>query len=174
MPYVDLHCSNDYASIFYTTNTPRGNVSAFQPDKPSIIILHPLFLDSTWLQHQFGDPRITSNYNVIAFDMRVCGKSSARPTPRHDSWVDAADLALCHRVRRTHRGQTSLSNGIQGAAFTPLPYSSVGGHLHQLRAPVRGFVRSFSLTTNTIRSSCHRFPEMCLSLTLCNVPAPSE
>lgn len=99
MPFVDLHANDDFASIFYTTNTPRGNVSGFKPEIPSIIILHPFFLDSTWLEQQFGDPRLAKNYNIIAFDMRTCGRSICRPNGRHDSWVDAADLAFCHQVR---------------------------------------------------------------------------
>lgn len=98
MPYVDLHCDDDYASIFYMTNAPRRNVGGFDAAKPSIIILHPLFLDSSWLDEQFEDPRLTSHYNLIAFDMRTCGKSTCRPSGRHDSWVEAADLAFCHQV----------------------------------------------------------------------------
>ncbi|KAF8803747.1 hypothetical protein BYT27DRAFT_7195087 [Phlegmacium glaucopus] len=94
MPYVDLHSEPDYASIFYTTNTEYHNVGGFDPDKPTVVLLHPLFLDSTWLNLQFEDPRLKS-YNLIAFDMRSCGQSSCRLDARHDSWVDAADLALC-------------------------------------------------------------------------------
>lgn len=98
MPYVDLYCSDDYASIYYTTNTPCGNVGGFDAEKPTIIILHPLFLDSTWLDQQFGDPRLNDQYNLVAFDLRTCGRSTCRPSGRHDSWVEAADLALCHQV----------------------------------------------------------------------------
>lgn len=99
MPYVDLESSDDYASIFYTTNTQFGNVGGFDPAKSTIVMLHPTLLDSSWLDNQFGDPRLNGNYNLIAFDMRVCGKSSCRPSGRHDSWVEAADLAFCFQVR---------------------------------------------------------------------------
>jgi pimeloyl-ACP methyl ester carboxylesterase len=99
MPYVDFHSPDDYASIYYCTNAPRGNVSGFDPEKSTIIMLHPLFLDCTWLDNQFGDPRLGQSFNLIAFDMRVSGRSSCRSTGRHDSWVHAADLALCHQVR---------------------------------------------------------------------------
>lgn len=108
MPYVDLHSDDDYASIFYTTNSPFGNVSGFDKDKATVIMLHPFFLDSTWLENQFGDPRLHQNYNLIAFDLRICGRSSARPTARHDGWVDAADLALCHMVRVYRRGSYAM------------------------------------------------------------------
>ena len=47
------------------------------------------------------DPRLNDRYNIIAFDMRSCGKSFARPSGKHDIWVDAADLAFAHLVRIT-------------------------------------------------------------------------
>lgn len=99
MPTVDLHSKDDYASIYYTTNTPHCNVGGFDPEKPPIVILHPAFLDSTWTETQMGDSRLNKNYNIIAFDIRSSGKSICRPSGRHDSWVDAADLALCFQVR---------------------------------------------------------------------------
>jgi len=98
MPFVDLHSKADYASIFYTTNTLFSNVSGFNPEKPSIVILHPIFLDLSWIDFQLGDPRLNSVYNIFAFDLRSSGKSICRLSGRHDSWVDAADLAFCFQV----------------------------------------------------------------------------
>jgi hypothetical protein len=100
MPYVDLGSKDDYASIWYRTNSPFGNVGGFVPTRPTVIVLHPMFLDSSWLQAQFGDPRLNAEFNLVATDMRVCGKSMARPSGMHDNWVEAADLAFVHRVRR--------------------------------------------------------------------------
>lgn len=131
----------NYASIFYTTNSTFHNVGGFDPDKPTVVILHPLFLDSTWLGLQFGDPRLTRPYNLIAFDMRSCGQSSCSLNARHDSWVDAADLALC--FQRLH-----------------LPPS----HILALEA----------ISVNCALRFAVLFPEMCLSLTLVNVPSPTE
>ena len=99
MPFVDLCSDDDYASIFYFTNTAYSNVSGFDESKATVILLHPFFLDSRWLENQLGDPRMYENYNLIAFDMRVSGRSTAKPSARHDNWVDAADLAFCHIVR---------------------------------------------------------------------------
>ena|SRR5260221_10764287 len=99
MPFVDFHSKVDYAAIFYTTNTPFMNVSSFDPEKPSVVILHPAFLDLSWVDLQLGDSRLDSNYNIIAFDSRTSGKSNCRLSGRHDSWVDAADLAFCFQVR---------------------------------------------------------------------------
>ena len=99
MPYVDLWSEGDYASIWYTTNSKFGNVGGFKPGRPTVLMLHPTFLDSSWLHNQFGDPRLSSDFNLIAIDMRVCGKSVAEHSGKHDSWVEAADLAFVHRVR---------------------------------------------------------------------------
>lgn len=98
MPYVDLYSKEDYASIYYMTSSTFNNVGGFDPEKPTIMILHPMFLDTAWLDCQFGDPRLYRNYNLIAFDMRTVGRSTCQPSGKHDSWVDAADLALCHQV----------------------------------------------------------------------------
>ncbi len=97
MPYVDIAQGSDFASLWYITNSPTGHVSSFDPDKATIILLHPFFLDSTWLDTQFGDPRLNEDYNLIAFDQRAAGKTLSRPNGKQDSWTDAADLAFaCH------------------------------------------------------------------------------
>ncbi|KAJ8086110.1 hypothetical protein AAF712_008282 [Marasmius tenuissimus] len=141
MPYVDLYSDDDYASIFYTTNTDFGNVGGFDPEKPTILMLHPTFLDSSWLSNQFGDPRLDRNFNLIAFDMRVCGRSTCKPSGVHDSWVDAADLGYCHQ-------------------FLHLPPC----HILAMETISVGTAMRFAVL----------FPELCLSLGLCNVPPPTE
>ncbi|KAJ7087241.1 Alpha/Beta hydrolase protein [Mycena belliarum] len=141
MPFVDLHSSDDFASIYYTTNAQFGNVGAFDPARPTVCILHPTFLDSSWVYAQFCDPRLDAGFNLIAFDMRVAGKSECRPSGRHDSWVDAADLAFCH----------------QALALAPF-------HILALE----------TLGVNCALRFAALFPEKCLSLALCNIPAPTE
>ncbi len=97
MPYVDIAQGSDFASLWYITNSPTGHVSSFDPKRPTIILLHPFFLDSTWLDPQFGDPRLSRDYNLIAFDQRAAGRTLSRPNGKQDSWTDAADLAFaCH------------------------------------------------------------------------------
>ncbi|KAI0268106.1 alpha/beta-hydrolase [Gloeopeniophorella convolvens] len=99
MPYVDITQGSDFASLWYITNSPTGHVSSFNPDKPTIILLHPFFLDSTWLDVQFGDPRMNEDYNLIAFDQRAAGRTLSRPNGAQDAWTDAADLAFaCHAL----------------------------------------------------------------------------
>lgn len=95
MPYVDIP---DHVSLWYTTNCFTANVGGFDPVKPSIMMLHPNFMDSSWLSNQFHDPRLDDHYNLIAFDLRACGKSKCPSSDLHDSWVDAADLAFAHQV----------------------------------------------------------------------------
>lgn len=99
MPFVDLPSHDDYVSIWYITNSAYGNVGSFDPAKPTVAILHPLFLDSGWLEKHFDDPRLSSDYNLIAFDQRTQGFSRSRPCALHDCYVDAADLASAISVR---------------------------------------------------------------------------
>ncbi|KAJ3713792.1 Alpha/Beta hydrolase protein [Lentinula raphanica] len=141
MPYVDIYSKDDYASIFYTTNTEHDCVGGFDPEKPTILMLHPTTLDSSWLTEQFSDPRLGSNFNLIAFDMRVCGKSTCRANGKHDAWVEAADLAMCAQM---------------------------------LHLPPCHIFACETIAVNAVLRFAILFPEMCSSLTLCNVPAPTE
>ncbi|KAK2466402.1 hypothetical protein APHAL10511_002044 [Amanita phalloides] len=98
MPFIDIFSKHDFASMHYVTNTAFNNVSSFDPKKPSLLILHPFLLDSSWLNNQFEDGRLYQFYNIIAFDRRSSGKSRCKASGSHDSWVDAADLAFCHHA----------------------------------------------------------------------------
>ncbi|KAH8986317.1 alpha/beta-hydrolase [Lactarius akahatsu] len=99
MPYVDLpNTHDDYASLWYITNSPTGTVGGFDPAKATIVLLHPAFLDSAWLTLQFEDPRLTCEYNLIAFDARHAGRTRSRLNPAQDGWTDAADLAFALQV----------------------------------------------------------------------------
>ncbi|KAI9448565.1 alpha/beta-hydrolase [Lactarius indigo] len=103
MPYVDLVSRDDYVSIWYTTNSRHNCVSTFDPTKPTIILLHPFSLDSSWLGHALGNPRLNEDYNMIAFDLRFSGKTIERPNARLDCWVQAADLAFaCEALHVSH------------------------------------------------------------------------
>ncbi|PAV21086.1 alpha beta-hydrolase [Pyrrhoderma noxium] len=141
MPYIDFVSKEDRVSLWYTTNTHQGGTSDFDPDKPVVVILHPLFLDSTWLTHQMEDPRLSSRFNLLAFDMRCSGRSNSRPSGAHDAWVDAADLAF---------------------ALTALCI-----------APAHVFAIE-NLSVHAALRLAALFPETCLSLTLVNVPPPTE
>jgi len=98
MPFIDLYSTNDFVSIYYKTNSQYGNVGGFDMDKPTILILPPMFFDTQWLDNHWGDPRLYQNFNLVALDMRCSGETVSRPSPRHDTWVEAADVALCHLV----------------------------------------------------------------------------
>jgi hypothetical protein len=100
MPYVDLpNVHEDYVSLWYTTNSATGTVGGFDPAKATVLLLHPQFLDSSWLSAQFEDPRLSRNYNLIAFDARHSGQTMSRLNGKQDSWTDAADVAFALEVR---------------------------------------------------------------------------
>ncbi|KAL7282046.1 hypothetical protein ACG7TL_003513 [Trametes sanguinea] len=140
MPYVDLIASDDYAAIWYNTNAPGANVSGFDPNKPTLVMLHPLFLDSSWTHPQLDDPRLNSNFNIIVFDTRSTGKSLYRPSGRFDLWVTAADLAHC---------------------------------FYHLRLPAAHIFAPELFSWTALRFAA-LFPELCLSVTLCNVTPQTE
>ncbi|KAF8527486.1 Alpha/Beta hydrolase protein [Hysterangium stoloniferum] len=87
------HIANDIA-LFYITNTPNDNVALFDTQKPTILLMHPVSLDVTWLRGQFKEPRLTNMYNMIAFDQRNSGRTKSTYSARRDSYVDAADVAF--------------------------------------------------------------------------------
>ncbi|KII96006.1 hypothetical protein PLICRDRAFT_694103 [Plicaturopsis crispa FD-325 SS-3] len=141
MPFVDVPSKDDFASIWYTTNSRNGNVGSFDATKPTVVLLHPPTLESSWMRNMFEDDRLASDFNLIAFDYRVSGKSRARPTGLHDGWVDAADLAFAY---------------------------------HALHLPPAHILGVESTATNCALRLAILFPELCLSLTLCSVPPPTE
>jgi len=121
MPYVDIAQGNDFASLWYITNSPTGHVSSFDPDKPTVILLHPFFLNSTWLDSQFGDPRLNEDYNLIAFDQRAAGRTLSRPNGKQDSWTDAADLAFACHVRKMSFSIVFIPSPRRHPARHPVP-----------------------------------------------------
>ncbi|THG99570.1 hypothetical protein EW026_g2816 [Hermanssonia centrifuga] len=140
MPFVDIVSADDYVSLWYWTNTPSNNVGTFDLQKPTIALLHPVGLDSSWMQAQTEDPRLYCEFNIIMFDTRITGKSECKFTGKHDLWVSAADLAH---------------------AF-----------YHLKLPPAHIFAPDLS-TLAALRFAA-LFPQLCLSLTLCNVPPPTE
>jgi hypothetical protein len=100
MPFVDLpNAHDDYASFWYITHSATGTVGGFDPSKPTVLLLHPQFLDSAWLSSQLEDPRLSANYNLVALDSRHAGQTMSRLNGKQDSWTDAADLAFALEVR---------------------------------------------------------------------------
>ncbi|KAJ7781671.1 hypothetical protein B0H16DRAFT_1448038 [Mycena metata] len=125
MPFVDLHSADDFASIHYITNSFFGNVGGFDPEKPTV----------------FNDPGLDSEFNLIAFDMRVSGR--VRP--------GIVGSTIAGSTLRTWR---SVHQALRLAPFHILAMESI--------------------SINCALRFAALFPEMCLSLALCNVPAPTE
>lgn len=146
MPWVDLQTPDDYASIFYFTTSITGNAGGLDPNRPTVILLHPIFLDSTWVDIQFQDLRLYTSFNLVAFDMRSSGKSKCRLNPLHDSWVNAADLALCMQVGRIF-ALVYLGHALIRSETSPscLSCACVREHLRWLRSKICCLVGSVTL-----------------------------
>ena len=186
MPYVDIAQGNDFASLWYITNSPTGHVSSFDPDKPTVILLHPFFLDSTWLDSQFCDPRLNEDYNLIAFDQRAAGRTLSRPNGKQDSWSDAADLAFACHVRNV-----DVMHIPRNPSLLNRHYSRHSGYLQHMFGRVRRqrpiwvsaslhctqplvpFKLLFFPTLINL-NAFFRFPHRVLSLTMLSVPSPTE
>ena len=87
MPFVDLVASDDYASLWYSTNTPYSNVGSFTPDKQTIVMLHPFTMDETWCFPQLEDPRLGAKYNIVIINTRLTGRSVCKFSGKYDLWL---------------------------------------------------------------------------------------
>ncbi|KAG8907819.1 hypothetical protein FRB99_001992 [Tulasnella sp. 403] len=92
MPFLDL--PKDKISIWYTTNLKGDSIANLDRSKPTILILHGMFLNTRFLAPQFNDPRLNDNFNLIAYDSLSCGKTKNPVSPSHDLWCDAALIAI--------------------------------------------------------------------------------
>lgn len=93
MPFLDL--SKDKISIWYITNLKNDNIANLDRSKPTILMIHGMFLNTRFLAPQFNDPRLSDNFNLVAYDMLSCGKTKNPVMPQHDLWCDAA---LIHQI----------------------------------------------------------------------------
>lgn len=96
MPFVAI--AEDGIELSYRTNFPDDDVTRLDPNLPTILLLHPLFLDSTFVEPQFAHFR--AGYNLIAFDQVSAGQTRAPLDYTRDAWADAALLARAHELLR--------------------------------------------------------------------------
>jgi pimeloyl-ACP methyl ester carboxylesterase len=94
MPHIEF--PQDGVSLWYKTNLPNDDISRIDRAKPTIILIHGIFMSSEFLLYQFDDPVLGSNYNLIAFDQLSCGNTTNPMHGQHDFWVEAALLGLAH------------------------------------------------------------------------------
>lgn len=92
MPFLEL--SKDKISIWYTTNLKGDDIRNLDREKPTILMLHGMFLHTKFLAPQFSDPRLSDNFNLIAFDALNCGKTKNPVNPNHDLWCEAALIGI--------------------------------------------------------------------------------
>lgn len=96
MPYVEI--PQDDVSLYWRSNLPNDDLSYIRSNpKPVILLLHPLFMCTDFLDAQFTDPLLVENFHLIAFDSVSYGHTK---NPRymsqvvhHDAWVEGAIIA---------------------------------------------------------------------------------
>lgn len=185
MPWLDLVSRSDWCSIWYISNGPTGQTSSFDGAKPTVLLMHPDYLDTTWLRAQLDDARLSEGYNLVAMDTRCHGRTKSTPSGRHDIWVEAADVAFfCHVSRAIihstrfapsgYFGRVSLRKAF-GAAAAPSTHACLCRRRGSDVLCTTFYIPVSLCSTGFIVPSPHsyfliRFPEMVLSLTLCQIP----
>ncbi|KAI7959967.1 hypothetical protein MJO29_005035 [Puccinia striiformis f. sp. tritici] len=68
---------------------------------PWLVILHPLFLDISFVYPYVNGPgQLLERFNIILIDFRSHGRTRAKVSPSCDLWTLAADLAFAlHKLR---------------------------------------------------------------------------
>jgi len=96
MPYIESkELAKDKIQVWYTTNLKGDNTANLDRSKPTVLLLHGMFLSSRFLAPQFNDQRLSGAFNLIAIDALSCGKTKNPVAPQHDLWSDAALIAIC-------------------------------------------------------------------------------
>lgn len=91
MPFVDL--PEDDVSYFYRSNLPGdGSAENLDRSKQTVIFTLGAMYDSESFVNQLNDPRISSSYNLFAFDGRAQGQTCGEPQPARDAWTDAVEM----------------------------------------------------------------------------------
>lgn len=84
MPFLEL--SSD-VKLFY-------EIHESSPEKPWLLLLHPLIADISWVFSILEHPTIKKNFNCIAFDFRFHGRTQAPISHNVDYFTLAADMAM--------------------------------------------------------------------------------
>lgn len=86
MPFVDVSAPSDSLSIFYRTNLPLDDISLLHTgaigQKRTLLMLGHHMLSAEFLDNQFNDLELSSNFNLIGLDYPGHGKSEC---PKFDS-----------------------------------------------------------------------------------------
>lgn len=94
MPHVQLPGD---ARIYYEFRSAASDLA--DSTKPSVILLAPCFLDSTFLEPYVDALR--EDYAVTTVELRGQGRTTGGASPNYDYWVGAADLGTSG-ARLTH------------------------------------------------------------------------
>lgn len=93
MPHVQV---SPATTLYYEINPCTQNPTL--PETPWLLIIHPLFQDSSCITNLSEDPILRENFNVIVFDDRYHGRSESAPSVSFDCYTQAADLAMAMEI----------------------------------------------------------------------------
>jgi len=94
MPFIQVADDvNLYHEIRLSTH--HHHQQPLQKNVPWLLILHPLFLDISFLYPYLNPPSpLLDRFNIILIDFRSHGRTHAKVSPSCDLWTLAADLAF--------------------------------------------------------------------------------
>ncbi|KAF8527054.1 alpha/beta-hydrolase [Gautieria morchelliformis] len=65
------------ARIHYMVPSSPDHSETIDPSKPTVVLLHPVFLDSHFFAKQYGDARLARGYNLASLDHHYHGQTEA-------------------------------------------------------------------------------------------------
>ncbi|KAK7437949.1 hypothetical protein VKT23_018384 [Stygiomarasmius scandens] len=92
MPSVDVKTNNTgHTQFHYVISTPQqDSADCIDPDLPTVLFLHAVYLTSSIYHYQFGDPNLR-RFNLVAVDLKLHGYTSGDNPPASYNQHDAAE-----------------------------------------------------------------------------------
>ncbi|PLW28936.1 hypothetical protein PCANC_26669 [Puccinia coronata f. sp. avenae] len=89
MPFISVASDVNLFYEIHLSSSPQ------QATRPWLLILHPLFLDISFVYSYVNGPgQLLERFNIILIDFRSHGRTEAKASPSCDLWTLTADLAF--------------------------------------------------------------------------------
>ncbi|KAL0577499.1 hypothetical protein V5O48_004485 [Marasmius crinis-equi] len=91
MPSVNVETRSGRVKFNYYISTPEETFAkTIDPNLPTILFIHPGYIDSISFHSQFRDPRLR-RFNLVAIDLRSHGYTTGAPVKSPYSTIEAAE-----------------------------------------------------------------------------------